>query len=261
MREDELARRLGVAGADGLEDLLVRLLRHAGRAHVTHIVERLDEEVPVSAHRRREELVLRRLRERDVEVHARLGVRELLPDAAPAPLHHLTKPPDGRLVRPLRRELGRGGLDDGASFGELRERHVLQEDHRRDRLRDVVGVRLGDERAAGRADLDADEPARLEDPERVPDSDARDAELLRELALRLQPVTRRELAVEDRPLDLRHDLTRCARLANGGEHHCRPAVEWYDHLPAAVESRVEEQRWQSPRRSAFPPISAPGSSA
>src|SRR5439155_21513660 len=112
----------------------------------------------------------------------------------------------------------RRGLDDGAGLGELRERHALQLDHRGDRFRDAVDVGFRDERAAGRADLHADEAAGLEDAERVAHGDARDAELLRELALGLEAVARVQLSREDRALDLGHDLARRAGLVDGGEH-------------------------------------------
>src|SRR4030088_1277186 len=85
-------------------------------------------------------------------------------------------------------ELGGRGLDDLACLGEIRQGHALQLDQRRDGLRDAVGVRFFDERAAGRADLDTDQTAGLQDAQRIAHGDAGDAELLGELALRLQAV-------------------------------------------------------------------------
>src|SRR5439155_1672826 len=63
----------------------------------------------------------------------------------------------------------------------------------------------------------------LED--RVSHRDARDAELLGELSLRLKPVTGRKLAGEDGALDLRDDLATRSRLPHRREHRENPNPE------------------------------------
>ena len=123
-----------------------------------------------------------------MEIHARVRVRDRLPQQWARALDILLKSADGGRVGALGRELGGGGLDHLARLSELRQRHAPELDECRDRFRDTVGVRLFDERATHRAHLDADEAARLEDPQGVTDRDARDAELLGELALGLETV-------------------------------------------------------------------------
>src|SRR2546430_10079706 len=78
VREHDLARALGVMTAYRLDDLLVRLLRRAARLLVAQVADRRHEQLAVRLDRGLEHLVSRRVRELDVEVHARVGVRDRL---------------------------------------------------------------------------------------------------------------------------------------------------------------------------------------
>jgi len=212
VEEHEPPRSVRFVGPDRVQDVLVRLLRRSGGADVAHVVERLHQKVAVRAHRRREQIVSRGFGDHDVEVHARLGVRRLLAHDRPPPLDGLFDAGDGRGSGAGGRKLAGRGLDDGPGLGHAGQRHSPESDHRGDRLGDLIDVRVGDERAAGRADLHPDKSPRFEDSKRVPDRDPGDRKPLGEVALRLEPVSGTQLAPEDRTLDLGHDLDGGTRL-------------------------------------------------
>ena len=196
-------------------------LRLRDGARIPQIAERRHEQLAIRRHGRVEDLVSRGAGELHVKIHAGLGVRDALADHRASLLHVLRESRDRCRVGALRGERGRRRLHDRACLGELGEGHALQTDHRRERFGDPVGARVRDEGPAGRADLHADEAAGLEHAKRVADGDARDAELLGELAFRLEAVPRGQLRREDRALDLGDDLTRGTRLMDRGEHSAR----------------------------------------
>jgi len=109
---------LRVVGTDGVEDLLVRLLRRLRRADVAHVLQRLDQQVAVGRDGRGEQLVPGGIGDRDVERHARLGVWRLLADHGAAVVHAERDARDRSDVSALGRELARRSLHDGAGFGE-----------------------------------------------------------------------------------------------------------------------------------------------
>ena len=159
-----------------------------------------------------------------MEVHARLGVWRLLAYDGPALLDGLLDPQDGRRVRAFGGELGGRGLDDRARLGDAGKGHAAELDHRRDRLRHLIDVRIAHERAAARSDLHVNEATRLEHAKRIANGDARHTEPLGELALRLQAIAGLELAIEDRALDLRDDLAGRAGLPDRREGDAAHAV-------------------------------------
>ena len=172
MSHHQLARPLSVVPPNGLDELFVRFLRGPHRARVPHLSQRRYQQLAVRGHSRIEDFVVGGPGELDVKIHARLGVGDAVAYHRATLLNVLGEARNGCRIGALRRERGRRRLDHGARLGELRERHALEPDHRRERLRDAIGVRVGDECPARRSDLHADETARLEDPQRVADRDA-----------------------------------------------------------------------------------------
>ena len=166
-------------------------------------------------------------------------MRGLLADDGAALFHGLLDALDGRRVGALGGEFGRRGLDHGARLGEAGERHATEKDHRRDGLGHLIGVGLGHESAAARADLHVNEAAGFEHAQRVAHRDPRDAEPLGELALGLETIAPLELALEDGVLDLRDDLAGRARLPYRGEGDSRQALAsaFCFELPADASSR------------------------
>src|SRR5207245_9030926 len=140
-------------------------------------------------------------------------------------------------------ELARRRLDDGARLGDTGQGHTAEQDHRRDRLGDLIDVRLAHECAAARPDLHMDEPARLEYAKCVAHGDPRDAEALRKLPLRLEPIAGFEVPVEDLPLDLGDDLARRARLPDRSERDTAHAVAAAFCLQADASSRYTTLSW------------------
>src|SRR6266545_7560254 len=79
VREHDLARSLGIVPAHGLHQLLVRPLGRAPRLVVAHVADGRHEQLAVGLDGRLEDLVAGGVRELDVEIHARVGVRDGLP--------------------------------------------------------------------------------------------------------------------------------------------------------------------------------------
>ena len=157
---------------DRFDELLVRLLRRSHGARIPHFAQGRHQQLAIRGHRRIEDLVVGGASELDVKIHTGLGVRDAVAYDRTTLLRVLYETRNGRRVRALSRERGGRGLDHRARLSKLRERHPLEPNQGRDRLRDAIGVRIGDECPAGRSDLHADETARFQDPQRVADRDA-----------------------------------------------------------------------------------------
>ena len=82
-----------------------------------------------------------------------------------------------------------------------------------------------------------DQPAGLQHAEGIAHGDPGHAEPLRELALGLETIAGPQVAVEDRPLDLRDDLPGGPGLPDGGERHAAHAVAAAFCLPATASAK------------------------
>jgi hypothetical protein len=108
--------------------------------------------------------------------------------------------------RTLARELDDAQLEDHPRLRDVGGADVGEREHVRDPLADELRRRRRDEGAAARAHAHLHETVRLEHAEGIPERDAADAELARELALGRELVAGCEAPVADRRLDLLHDL-------------------------------------------------------
>src|SRR5439155_22154432 len=119
VHDHDLARSLAVAPAHGLDDLFVRSLGRAPGLLIAHVADAGDNEPGVGLDGRVEHLVAGGAGELDVEIHARVRVRDRLPQQWARALDILLKSADGGRVGALGRELGGGGLDHLARLSEL----------------------------------------------------------------------------------------------------------------------------------------------
>src|SRR5258706_7487222 len=97
--QHDLARALRIVPPHRLDDLLMRFLRRAARSLVAEVADRGDEQLAIRLDGRLEHLVARRARELDVEVHARVRVRDRLAAPPARPRYALT-PTGGSRARP-----------------------------------------------------------------------------------------------------------------------------------------------------------------
>ena len=180
-------------------------IRHAGQRLLRTEQRPLDPE-----HDRDPDLVLRRPRDRLVELDVDLGQR--------SPLHvvdrrELDEAPGELLeVRAVLLVGALGGparglrLEADAELRQLVRRRAAEAEERVERGPDLVALRLADERAAGRTRADLDRAERLERPEALAQRRPADAEEAAELTLVGQALPRDELLRDDRLADLRDDV-------------------------------------------------------
>ena len=109
------------------------------------------------------------------------------------------------VARARARERDGAELDDQARLDDVFGRRRRHHHHVGHRLSDLRAGRRSHERPAARADLDRDQPHRLERAQGVAYGHPADAELLRELALGRETVARLEAPGQDRGADLLGD--------------------------------------------------------
>jgi hypothetical protein len=158
---------------------------------------------------------------RDQVVEARVGAVERI-GAGRVPLglvHRRLELADRALVCVARREAGERDLEEQPRLEQLRQRDALGGEHRGDRLADVAAHalvrRAGHEDAPARALAGADQVRARQQPQRLAQSRAADAELRRELLLGADAVPRLEALRLEVAADLQRHLLAGARAGRG----------------------------------------------
>ena len=204
-------RPFGVPGSDLCDDLPVRGNRLerdgaggvAGVGALQHRPQRAELDDQAAA--------VRRLDERGMQVHRRLGELRRPVHQRRQPLQQAAHALQVGVVRPVRGELAGVRLQRrlGVEHFELGDADHAQLDG--ERVGDVLHVALRDPGAAALAGAHVDDADRRQRAHGVAHGDAGDAELLRQADLGAEEIAARELAGEQRRAYFRHD--------RGGQGH------------------------------------------